>query len=276
MSIPSNYVLGRSTYEQERLILQARILRPYTDRFFRAAGLKPGMRVLELGSGVGDVALLLGAIVGSGGRVLGLDRDAMALHRAGQRAVEQGCSSWVSFQTTDIDAFSTTEQFDAVVGRYILLYQRDPAATLRQMARFVKPGGIVSFHEVDFSLEKFSCPPCELADRVVALIPEAFRRVGLPPDFGKYLGRTYLDAGLPFPALLAEIPIGGAANWDGLAWIASTVLSLAPRFTELGLSMPPGWAADGTLAGKLEAAVLERGSQIMAPTQYAAWVKKPL
>ena len=106
MSIPSSYVLGRSKYEQERLMLQARVLWPYTVRFFRAAGLEPGMRVLELGSGVGDVALLVGDIVGPCGRVLGLDRDAMALDRARQRAVEQGCSTWVSFQITNIDEFS--------------------------------------------------------------------------------------------------------------------------------------------------------------------------
>jgi ubiquinone/menaquinone biosynthesis C-methylase UbiE len=96
MSIPSNYVLGQSTQEHERLMLQARILRPCTDRFFRTAGIGAEMHVLDLGSGVGDVALLVGDIVGPGGRVLGLDRDVLALERARQRVVEQGCSSWVS------------------------------------------------------------------------------------------------------------------------------------------------------------------------------------
>jgi ubiquinone/menaquinone biosynthesis C-methylase UbiE len=276
MSIPSNYVLGQSTYEQERLMLQARVLRPYTERFFRAAGLEPGMRVLDLGSGVGDVALLAGDIVGPGGRVLGLDRDEMALDRARRRTVEQGCSSWVSFQATTLEEFSTSDEFDAVVGRYVLLYQPDPAATLRQMARFVRPGGIVAFHEVDFNIQKYSCPPCELADQVVALLAEVFRRVGLPPDFGRYLGRTYLDAGLPFPSLAAEIPVGGAARSHGFAWLASTVVSLAPRFAELGLSMPPGVAADETLAARLEAAVVAKGSQTTGPTQYGAWTRKPL
>jgi ubiquinone/menaquinone biosynthesis C-methylase UbiE len=274
MSIPSNYVLGQSTYEQERLMLQARILRPYTERFFRAAGLQPGMRVLELGSGVGDVALLVGDIVGPCGHVLGLDRDAMALERARQRTVEQGCSSWVSFQTTNLQEFSTSQQFDAVVGRYVLLYQPDPAATLRHLIRFVRPGGIVAFHEVDFTLPHYSCPPCEQADQIAALIPETFRRVGLPPDFGRYLGRTYLDAGLPFPALVAEIPVGGAPRSDGFALLASTVVSLAPRFAELGLAMPPGWAADETLAERLEAAVVAQGSQVVGSTQYGAWARK--
>ena len=115
MSSPtaSNYVLGQSVHEYERLMLQARILRPYTEKFFRAAGLAPGMRVLEVGSGMGDVALLSGDIVGPGGRVLGIDRDATALDNARRRTDEQGCSSWVEFRASDLDEFTTTDQFDA-------------------------------------------------------------------------------------------------------------------------------------------------------------------
>jgi len=73
-------------------MLKARILRPYTDKYFRSAGISPGMRVLDLGSGVGDVSLLVGDIVGPGGFVRGLDRDGLAVERARHRAVEQACS----------------------------------------------------------------------------------------------------------------------------------------------------------------------------------------
>ena len=93
MSTPSNYVLGQSTHEYERLMLQGRLLRPYTEKYFRAAGVTPGMRVLDLGSGMGDVALLAADIVGPSGRVVGLDPDAAALKRAAERTIEQGCSS---------------------------------------------------------------------------------------------------------------------------------------------------------------------------------------
>ena len=79
-------------------MLQGRVLRPYTEKFFRSAGISPGMRVLDLGSGVGDVALLVADIVGPGGRVVGLDRDPAALERARQRTVDQGCSSGSRFK----------------------------------------------------------------------------------------------------------------------------------------------------------------------------------
>lgn len=275
MSTPSNYVLGQSTHEYERLQIQGRILRPYTEKFFRVAGISPGMRVLDLGSGVGDVALLAADIVGPGGRVFGLDRDQAALERARQRTVEQGCSSWVSFQATNLDDFSTTEQFDAVVGRYILLYQPDAAATLRQFTRFLKPGGIVVFHEVDFTATMPS-PPCELFDQCWSLVAEVFRRAGFSPAFGRQLGKTYLDAGLPFPTVLAEIPVGGGRGSLLYPWLASTVISLAPRLADLGLSLPPGMVADDRLAAKLEEEAVAQGSQCVGSIQFGAWSRKPL
>jgi cyclopropane fatty-acyl-phospholipid synthase-like methyltransferase len=53
------YVLGHSDSEQNRLLLQAEILHDTTRDFFVAAGLKPGMRVLDIGCGMGDVSMLV-------------------------------------------------------------------------------------------------------------------------------------------------------------------------------------------------------------------------
>jgi hypothetical protein len=52
------YVLGHSSGEIERLMAQARLIDPITERFFRAAGVTSGMKVLDVGSGAGDVAFL--------------------------------------------------------------------------------------------------------------------------------------------------------------------------------------------------------------------------
>src|SRR5262249_44728474 len=106
------YVLGRSPEEYARLTLQARILRPYTERFFRSAGLGAGMRVLDVGSGMGDVAMLAADMVGPGGHVTGVDLDTNVLDQARRRTLENGCSPWVSFEASALDAFHTTQQFD--------------------------------------------------------------------------------------------------------------------------------------------------------------------
>jgi ubiquinone/menaquinone biosynthesis C-methylase UbiE len=275
MSTPANYVLGQSTHEYERLMLQGKLLRPFTERTFRSAGVAPGMRVLDLGSGMGDVALLLADMVGPRGCVVGLDRDATALERARQRTAEQGCSSWVSFQATNLEDFATADLFDAVVGRYILLYQPDAASTLRQLARFLKPGGIVAFHELDFPDPHSSQPPCALWDQVYALVGEAFRRAGAPPDFGRRVGPAFVGAGLPFPSIITENLVGGARGSYVYPWVANTLLSVAPRLKDLGLT-PPDVALDATLAQALEDAVIAAGSQVLAPTQYGAWTRKPL
>jgi ubiquinone/menaquinone biosynthesis C-methylase UbiE len=275
-NIPASYVLGQSPYEYERLTLQAKILRPFTQRFFTMAGIGPGMRVLEVGSGMGDVTMLAAKIVGPGGHVLGVDRDAATLENARERARHHGCSSWVSFHPSALDEFNTADQFDAIVGRYVLLYQHDPGVTIRHLLKFLKPGGIVVFHELDFADPRSSDPPCAFWDEIYALLSEAFRRAGNPPDYGRRVANAFLEAGLPFPTVLAESLAGGGRGSYLYSWIANTFISVSPRLGELGLAMPPGVMADETLAKRLEEEVVASGSQILGPIQFGVWTRKPL
>jgi ubiquinone/menaquinone biosynthesis C-methylase UbiE len=72
----SDYVLGHNDREQLRLIRQARILAPFTDSFLRAAGIASGMRVLDIGCGMGDVTMLAAQLVGPTGSVVSVDQEA--------------------------------------------------------------------------------------------------------------------------------------------------------------------------------------------------------
>src|SRR5690348_2079998 len=93
----SDYVFGQSEQEQKRLMQQAAILRRWTEPFFREAGIAPGMRVLDLGCGMGDVSMLAAEMVGPEGRVVGVDRDPAIIDRARARAEQQGLTARVSF-----------------------------------------------------------------------------------------------------------------------------------------------------------------------------------
>ncbi|MGW5425482.1 methyltransferase domain-containing protein, partial [Streptomyces sp. NPDC003943] len=75
----SAYLLGHSPTETDRLVLQARLYDPITEQALRTAGLRPGMRVLDVGCGAGDVTFLAARIVGPTGSVTGVDAAPRAL-----------------------------------------------------------------------------------------------------------------------------------------------------------------------------------------------------
>lgn len=70
------YLLGRSVRELQRLAQQAALIEPETEDLFRKSGITVGMSVLEIGSGAGDVAILVGRLIRPEGTVLGIERSA--------------------------------------------------------------------------------------------------------------------------------------------------------------------------------------------------------
>src|SRR6266700_6296122 len=124
----SDYLLGSTDAEHERLIRQAVRLAPVTERFFREAGIGAGQRVLDLDSGVGDVAMLAARLVGPSGEVVGIERDTRSITRARTRAAGAGLRN-VTFTQSDVAQFSNDRSFDAAVGRYILQFLPDPCGS---------------------------------------------------------------------------------------------------------------------------------------------------
>src|SRR2546429_876793 len=139
------YVLGESEAEFRRLEMQSAFIRDLTEDVLKRAGLRPGMRVLDIGCGVGDVALLAGELVGPTGSVLGVDRSAASIKTAERRVAQARQHARIRLAVADLDSFVPDETFDAVVGRLVLMYLPDPAATLRRLAGHLPPGGILVF-----------------------------------------------------------------------------------------------------------------------------------
>src|SRR4030095_8815475 len=112
------YLMGRSDQETARLHRQAQLYGPLTRRLFIEAGIGSGMRVLDVGSGAGDVALLLAELVGPNGQVVGVDTNAAILDVARSRVRAAGWSK-ITFSAGDIRTASLEGLFDAVVGRFV-------------------------------------------------------------------------------------------------------------------------------------------------------------
>src|SRR5260370_42459601 len=119
-----DYALGYTDAEQERLIRQAALLAPYTERLFREAGIGVGHRVLDLGSGMGDVSMLVARLVGASGEVLGIERDATSIERAQARVAAAGLRN-VGFLNTGLTKNVIDPPFDAAVGGFVLMVLAD-------------------------------------------------------------------------------------------------------------------------------------------------------
>ena len=135
----TTYALGHSSAETQCLKNQAAMLRPITERLLRSAGIAAGMRVLDVGCGAGDVSMLAAELVGPAGSVVAIDRNQEILNVAKERVRQAGLLK-ISFLRASVEDFSADEPFDLVIGRYILVHQREPVAVLSNAARLARPG----------------------------------------------------------------------------------------------------------------------------------------
>jgi ubiquinone/menaquinone biosynthesis C-methylase UbiE len=268
----AEYALGYSEREKQRLVLQARIFGDQTERLFRMAGIEPGMSVLDVGCGVGDVSLLAAAIVGPTGSVLSVDRATDSIETARERARSAGLED-VAFEAAELLSLDPGRTFDALVGRLVLMYLPDPAATLAHLLKFIRPDGIVVFQEMELSLAR-SMPPLQLFETCLDRIRETFRRAGFEIDMGSRLFSTYQRAGLPRPEMRLEGRMQGGSGAPAYELLAETVRSLMPMMERLGVATSSEIDVD-TLAARLEAEACAGGGVVMPPPMIGAWARKP-
>ena len=267
----SHYALGSTDAEHERLIRQAALLAPFTERFFRSASIGPGQRVLDLGSGVGDVAMLAAKLVGPSGEVVGVERDPGSIARARARVAEAGLRN-VTFTQSDVSQIPSSEPFNAVVGRFILMFHPDPLAVLRSLTPLVRPGGVVAFHDL-------SCAPfLLLASRLplwfaaTSLIHETFRRSGANTEMGLALYQIFQQAGLPAPTVSLEMPLGNDPEF--IRWVPDVLASLLPQVRQFNLQLEPLGDLN-TLRERLQAEVAASNSVVTWMAMVGAWSRKP-
>jgi SAM-dependent methyltransferase len=264
MTAAKSYVLGHTERELERLATQARLIDPITRRFLISAGIDKGMRVLDIGSGAGDVAMLLADLVGADGEVVGTDLAQTAIEAAERRIKNRGLGN-VTFLHGDPASMKFDVPFDAVVGRYVLQFIPDPSATLARLAGHLWPGGIVAFHELDWGGAR-SSPPVPTYDRVCDWVTRAIEGGGAQVRLGTKLGAAFRKAGLREPYLRLESVIGsGPGALDAIHLVTDLFPTLLPTMERLGIVTEsevglPGLVerildevgTDGTLVGRAE------------------------
>ena len=271
----SDYALGHNEAEHERLIEQGELLRPLTRRVFEAAGIGPGMRVLDVGCGAGDVAFLVGEMVGAEGSVLGVDLDGTAVELADSRRSAQQVGN-VAFRCGDAGSSAFEGPFDAVVGRFVLMYMSDPTAALTHFANQLRPGGVAVFHEWVASVHGVSSTQQPVLAALLELLSETFARSGASLSIGAELYWRMLDAGLePGPQPLAEIGVSTGTDTSGPRRWGLFARSLLPKAIEFGLATDAELDID-TLEHRLRDEFLRaRGVMPLTYLMVGQWARKP-
>ena len=262
------YQLGSAPREQERLTLQGKVLAPATRTIFEAAGIRSGMRVLDLGSGMGDVAFVAAELVGSAGSVIGIDRSTEAVTNANLRAQQQGSSN-VRFVVGDIHETAPDGPYDAIIGRLVLMYVPDPAAVLKTQAALLRSGGIVVPIEFDLYSAR-SVPSTPIVSQALSWLGEAFRRASIEPALGPRMWAILQEAGLRPMGMLGIQPHFGPDDPDGPAILAGIVQTALPLIERTGVATAVEVEPD-TLQQRLGGELATAAAVFAHPTLLSAW-----
>jgi SAM-dependent methyltransferase len=230
--VPS-YVLGNLAKEIKRLEIQAGLFGPLSRDSLVKAGIKKGMRCIDIGCGSGSVTRMMSDIVGRTGRVVGVDIDEKYLEYC--RSVST--QSNVEFVRDNISDSSLDNlgSFDIVFSRFLFVHLRDKSRAVRSMKRLLKRGGAMVVQELDHAAGSWLCYP---EDRNVEALRKVYvtllKKSGGDPLAGRKLYKLLVDESLDAsvecysPCLLM-----GHEPYNSLGW--RIVESLRPQILKLGL-----------------------------------------
>lgn len=224
------YALATGSAATYRLQVLQSLYGPGSRRALQQAGIQRGMRVADIGCGVGMMTALLAELVGPGGHAVGVDFSGAQLAQA--REVLPSSLSNVSF--VEASATSTglpRESFDLVYCRYLLLHLSEPDRALREMYDILKPGGILVCEDGDLT-SAGSEPPSSLnafADLWGRLGPTK----GVDYTLARRLVQMALTANFSDPNITFNQPV--AIRGENKRFLEWSVAEAGPAFVEAGL-----------------------------------------
>ncbi len=229
----SEYLLGTSDHELERLGLQHGIFGDITAQVLDAARIGPGMRVLDAGSGPGFVTADLRERVGAEGRVVALEESERWVEHLREHAARQGWQN-VELRLGKLEhAELAREAFDVVFLRWVLSFLPDPEGVLRRLAAGLRPGGRCVV--MDYNHEGISAYPDSPGFRAaVRACREAYAERGGDTRIMLRMRALFRGAGL-VPEPMQPFVIAGGPGSPVHRWLDTFFPFHATQWAESGL-----------------------------------------
>ena len=261
------YSLATGRAAARRLEILHDVYGPGTRELLKCAGVAPGMRVADIGCGVGTVTNELANLVGPAGQVIGVDLSPDQLAQAGDRLARSHIAQVSFIEASADDTALPGASFDLVYCRFLLLHLVEPRAALREMRRLLRPGGILVCEDGDLT-SAGSEPPSALG-----LFAELFGRLGptrrVDYTLGRRLYHLVRDAGFSVPEIEFNQP--AFASGDRKRLLELSVAEAGNAFVQAGL----------ITAGELESGIkamrqLAEDDSVLAlmPRMAQVWARK--
>ena len=191
----NDYLLAQGAADVDRLALLNQVYGPPSEALLIEGGLKPGLRVAEIGCGSGNMTCWMAQRVGLNGHVTGVDASEESLEQARKQAKVRQLGN-VEFVWGDVNQLSLPPaSFDLLYCRFVLMHQRQPEKGLSQMAAAVRPGGMVICEELDLSRCFFE-PPSLFMQRLMELNVALGDRQRVHYRLGSRMNTLFQNAGI--------------------------------------------------------------------------------
>jgi len=178
----------------------------------------------------------------------------------------------VNFIEGDPAEMEFDQQFDAIVGRLVLMYYPDPVDTVRKLMRHVRTEGLIVFQELDMENAR-SMPVAPLFERSVTWIKQTLSATGAQIRLGLELYPVFLAAGLPGPSMRVDALIGGGSQCAAYEILAEVIQSLLPVMEELNIASAAE-VETSTLAQRIRDEVVALNGVVVSAGFIGAWSRK--
>lgn len=223
------------------------LLSEITEQLLRRANLKPGMRILDIGCGSGEITRAIADRVGPTCTVVGLDGSPAALATAVE-ATDPTLYKNLTYQLCNLSELPLElGTFDAIVGRRVLMYVPDLEKVIPLLLSILRPGGRIALQEHDTTMTPGRVGDWPVHDQVHAWLWESVEREGANPRLGFTLPSMLSRAGSEVLSVWAQAIFSGyEAGWHH-------------RLHDLVKMMQPRLVASGVVAeGEIDLPTLER------------------
>lgn len=188
-----NYVLSSKSSEIQRLNIQSLLFEPFVIDALNKAGIKKGMKCLDVGCGSGDVTRLLSTMVGKSGSVIGIDVQKKYLDYCNKVTKQKN----VKFVHDNIIDSKLTGTFDVVFSRFMFVHLTDKLQALRSMINLTKKNGVVIIQELDNAPGSWlSYPKKDCVEKLRSTYTSLVKKMGGDPLAGRKLYKLFVDEGL--------------------------------------------------------------------------------